>query len=785
MTLRTKLRQTLTALSLSLLVLNPVWADDTEIFFSTSDSDDLQANILFVLDGSGSMSYYDCENLQTWRRNDGSTFTNYINYYGPCPNESSTAATSTRMNRMKAALREVLNTTSNINVGLMRFSHQFGGRVLYPIRQIDQQICYGEPCEDDTVFETVSRPLSPDDDAAEAQDGTVLLTESSLPLMSNDAGIDQHSTAIRFPELNIPQGATIVEAHLVATAAQTNADPASLNIAIENASDAASFTTAFNSIRSRDTLYNTMPWPDIPAWENGEEITSPDLSILLQQITDGTDWCGGNAAAVRIQGTGNRKIHAFDRDPSFAPALRVKYTLEAIPANGGCTTANVVAQIDANADDATQEVGNWGTVYRTYHTLVVNGPYLSGMSFTGADIPKGAEIKSATLRVKSQDETWFNSNNIQINLSVEANGNPQAFGGNNGNLSSRSRSATTLWQPNPLALGTFYSADVTDLIQGTVNQGNWSAGNRINMFMQKTSTTNDAARGFVSRDDSDIDAPILKVTYETKITKASDLIDGPVTDVRNQILQEIDDLKPAGGTPTVAAMLEARSYYAGEAVNYGKRRADPDDTTHRSPHYSRVSHPQSYTGGYLDPACEESNPYDSNCAYEEIKGAPVYVSPVKHQCQPHHIVVLTDGEPTEDSLAATATQTLTGAACTDSGNAAGGGQCGADLAYHLAHTDFTDNVTEDQFIKVHTIGLNFSTPWLEGVAESGGGGYYTANSTQDLVAAFSSILKSAADVETTFVAPGAAVDQFTRLSHRKDIFWHCSNQTQSLYGAVT
>jgi len=532
--------------------------------------------------------------------------------------------------------------------------------------------------------------------------------------MLNDSGEDQHSTAIRFPQLNIPQGATIVEAHLVATSAQAASEPASLTIALEDTGDAASFTTAFNSIRSRDTLYNTMPWPDVPAWEDGEEISSPDLSVLLQQITDKNDWCGGNAAALRIQGTGNRKIRAFDQDPSFAPTLRVKYTLDSIPDNGGCTTANVVAQIDNNTDDATQQVGNWGTMYRTYHTLVVNGPYLSGMSFTGAKIPQGSEIKSATLRVKTQPQTWFNSNDIEINLSVEANGNPLAFSGNNGNISSRVRSAAQLWQPNPMALSTFYSTDVTNLVQGVVNQGNWSAGNRINMFMQKTTTTNNAGRGFVSKDGSAIDAPILNITYKTKITKASDLIDGPVTNVRNEILQHIDDLKPAGGTPTVAAMLEARSYFAGEAVNYGKRRADPDDTNHASPHFSRVSHPQSYTGGYLDPTCDESNPYDVNCAYEEIKGAPVYVSPVQHQCQPHHIVVLTDGEPTKDEGAATATQLLTGGACADDGNAEGGGQCGADLAYHLAHTDFTDSVPQDQFLKVHTIGRIFVDP------ESGG-----------------------------------------------------------------
>jgi len=68
-----------------------------------------QPNILFILDASGSMGWTDV------------------------------GETGTRMDRMKTALGLVMDNISNVNVGLMRFSHSYsGGRIVYPISPIDQ-----------------------------------------------------------------------------------------------------------------------------------------------------------------------------------------------------------------------------------------------------------------------------------------------------------------------------------------------------------------------------------------------------------------------------------------------------------------------------------------------------------------------------------------------------------------------------------------------------------------------------------------------------------------------
>ena len=82
-------------------------------------------------------------------------------------------------------------------------------------------------------------------------------------------------------------------------------------------------------------------------------------------------------------------------------------------------------------------------------------------------------------------------------------------------------------------------------------------------------------------------------------------------------------------------------------------------------------------------------------------------------------------------------------------------------------------------IFTHTIGFNLSSNWLRDVAlsdaeipDSNGNAtrYYEASSTGDLVDAVFNILNSIDTTDSTFVAPGASVDQFSRLSHREELY---------------
>ena len=91
------------ALAFSALVFTPVWADDTEIFFGDLRGGGTAPNVLFIMDTSGSMK-----------------------------NEDGTG--TSRIDRVKTALQELVSNLNDVNIGLMRFSNATAhyAATLYP-----------------------------------------------------------------------------------------------------------------------------------------------------------------------------------------------------------------------------------------------------------------------------------------------------------------------------------------------------------------------------------------------------------------------------------------------------------------------------------------------------------------------------------------------------------------------------------------------------------------------------------------------------------------------------
>lgn len=93
----------------ALLLCHSAWADDTEIFYSDqflSAEQPAQSNILFVLDTSASMAETD----RTGQR---------------------------RIDRVKQAMRGLLNELSGVNVALMRMNVRQGGALITPMQNVD------------------------------------------------------------------------------------------------------------------------------------------------------------------------------------------------------------------------------------------------------------------------------------------------------------------------------------------------------------------------------------------------------------------------------------------------------------------------------------------------------------------------------------------------------------------------------------------------------------------------------------------------------------------------
>jgi len=119
-----KIKAVLAACTLSLFTLHPVWADDTEIYFNSVHGSSVKPNLLFILDASLSMNWFDCANGKIVKNDIG------------CQDNTNNG-TVTRLDRMIAALQDVFGRLgSDHNVGLMRFDGADGGRVIYPVSDL-------------------------------------------------------------------------------------------------------------------------------------------------------------------------------------------------------------------------------------------------------------------------------------------------------------------------------------------------------------------------------------------------------------------------------------------------------------------------------------------------------------------------------------------------------------------------------------------------------------------------------------------------------------------------
>jgi len=194
----------------------------------------------------------------------------------------------------------------------------------------------------------------------------------------------------------------------------------------------------------------------------------------------------------------------------------------------------------------------------------------------------------------------------------------------------------------------------------------------------------------------------------------------PVADTKDALIDTITALSAGGGTPTQRALYEGMRYYRGE------------------PSWSAPT-------------------------------AQIYTSPLTNQCQSNHIVLLSDGLPTEDTAGYTQISGSIGTACTavNVGDSTNNGTCGLELNEYLRDTDHSLALNGFNNITTHTVGLNFDEKWLEDIATGGG---YQADSAAKLLDAFAQIVEVAQSESNSFVAPSVTVDQFSRLSHREDTY---------------
>lgn len=691
------------------------WGDDLDIYLGTADSSvTYNPNVLFIMDTSGSMTSKD-------------------------------GTSETRMLRVQDALKEALQSATNINAGLMRFS-DYGGPILYPVQAIDDSV---DP-------ELITSTADSGDDAYEVA-GSVNVSSNSIYLTY---GVTPVTTGLRFTEMNIPQGATITGALLRFTSDQVNSSASTLTISGELSEDSEEFESTTGNISLRTKTSSEVVWDTDNAFPvSGEVVSTPDFSEVIQEIVDQPGWCGGQALSLIIDGSSldtssSRKARAADYGSTGSPQLVVTYDESTAT---GCVSGEGNYQISSTSNNA-EEKSNGKQSTGTELTLNSSSNAYIGLRFTNVNIPQDAEIAEAYLVLTAYGS---NSGSASMNIQAAATDDADDFSSYSKYLlKNMAKTSSVNWSmPSFSHKVEQQSPDLSGVLEEVFSRSGWSAGNDIMLILSDFV----GDRGAYSYQGSQSLAPQLYIRFTGSATP------GVTATVRETLISKVDELSASGFTPIVDTLYEATLYYGGLDVDYGLTRGitSTSSTVRKA---TRVSHRSSYLGD--DPVrpsgCDEDNLSDADCVDEYIPSGATYISPVTDlQCQTNnHIVLLSDGEANYNH-SVTKIQTLLGSSCSGSS----GEKCGLDLVSNISDSDSS---VIDRRVITHTIGFaanSSANNFLNQLALNSGGGFYEADDSEELLTAFQTILSSVTDTNATFVSPGVAVNELNRLTHNDELYF--------------
>ncbi len=153
-----------------------------------------------------------------------------------------------------------------------------------------------------------------------------------------------------------------------------------------------------------------------------------------------------------------------------------------------------------------------------------------------------------------------------------------------------------------------------------------------------------------------------------------------------------------------------------------------------------------------------------------------YTSPMQERCQKNYIILMTDGQPTEDRDPKLTSGTyINGDTIGDYDNdgsepgsyANNGSDYLDDVAKYLYENDCNptlgDGTSFDkQNVTTFTIGFQLNHQLLEDTASNGGGEYFTATNYSELSEAFYQIMSSISEENAVFVAPVVPISRMNR-----------------------
>ena len=282
-----------------------------------------------------------------------------------------------------------------------------------------------------TQTTTQSIPISlGSDDVEEQTTGSVILGSIDIDLVRSGGN---QTVGMRFNNVTIPQGTTIVDAYIQFTAQNINSETTALTIEGQAADNALTFVNNVNgdvSTRTRTTTgVSWLPAPWSTVGEAGLEQRTSDLTSVVQEIVNRAGWVSSNSLALIITGTGLRDAESFEANAAAAAVLHLEF------ANVGGNqppTASISAPADGSSFTVGDNISFTGTGTDPEDGDVtasltwdsdLDGAIGTGGSFSTTTLSEGTHTITTTA---TDSGTLMSSDTISITVAAVGNTPPTA-----------------------------------------------------------------------------------------------------------------------------------------------------------------------------------------------------------------------------------------------------------------------------------------------------------------------------------------------------------------------
>jgi type IV pilus assembly protein PilY1 len=184
-------------------------------------------------------------------------------------------------------------------------------------------------------------------------DAEQVVSNGTIDVTSTDLDFDfKKMSGMRFLDIPVSKGQTILEARLVFTADSSQTGTTDLVFHGEYRENADAFVDIQDNLSTRIKTAASVNWTPVDQTA-GAEYTSPDLKAIIQEIVDHSGWQPGNAIVLleeHVSGAA-RRAKTFDADPIRAPKLLIR--VQGVLATAGAgqnSVRNVMKEIVDNLD---------------------------------------------------------------------------------------------------------------------------------------------------------------------------------------------------------------------------------------------------------------------------------------------------------------------------------------------------------------------------------------------------------------------------------------------------